>query len=78
MPKRKIFTIDDVSKEKLNGIKARMGYVSEALAVRSAISVLDMLLEHREKGFSELVVRHPKSKKEKELVIEALERMDRL
>jgi hypothetical protein len=68
MAKRMIFTFDDASLKNLERIKARRKLSSTAEAVRQSIQIGESLQQQADQGYSEVIVRDPKTKKERVMV----------
>jgi hypothetical protein len=72
--KRIVFTFDDSSLRSLERVKERGGFSSLGTAVRESIQINQELHDQASEGFSEVVVRNPKTKQEKTIVIPSLKR----
>lgn len=75
MSQRIIFTFDDNSIESLDKVKNNGGFTSLATAVRDSVQINEVLQQQVTEGFTEIVVRNPKTKKEKTLVIPSLQKV---
>jgi hypothetical protein len=75
--KRILFTFDDTSLNNLEDVKEKGGFNSLGTAVRESIEINQLLHDQADEGFSEVVVRNPKTKQEKTLVIRSLTRRGR-
>ena len=75
MAQRVLFTFDPDSLERLRQVKEKGGFSSLATAVRESIYVSSVLQNQVAGGFTEVIVRNPKTKQEKVLVIPSLERV---
>lgn len=73
MSQRVIFTFDDNSLKSLEQVKSTGGFTSLATAVRDSVQINEVLQQQVAEGFNEIVVRNPKTKKEKTLVIPTLQ-----
>ena len=74
MSKRIIFSFDDKSLENLEYLKAIGRFPSIGTAVRQSIEINQALYDQASEGFSEVIVRNPKTKEEKTLIIPSLRR----
>ena len=72
MSKRIVFTFDERSLGSLEQVKEKGGFHSLGTAVRESILINQALHDQASEGFSEVVVRNPKTKQEKTLVIPSL------
>ena len=74
MSKRIIFSFDEKSLENLEYLKAIGRFQSIGTAVRQSIEINQALYDQASVGFSEVIVRNPKTKEEKTLIIPSLRR----
>ena len=74
MSKRIIFSFDEKSLENLEQVKAKGRFQSLGTAVRESIEINQILHNQASEGFSEVIVRNPKTKEEKTLIIPSLRR----
>ncbi len=74
MAKRIVFSFDDRSLDRLEQVKQKGGFQSLGTAVRESIQINQALHDEASEGFTEVVVRNPKTKQEKTLVIPSLKR----
>lgn len=74
MAKRIVFSFDDRSLDRLEQVKEKGGFQSLGTAVRESIQINQALHDEASEGFTEVVVRNPKTKQEKTLVIPSLKR----
>ena len=72
MTKRIVFTFDERSLGSLEQVKVKGGFSSLGTAVRESIQINEALHDQASEGFSEVVVRNPKTKQEKTIVISSL------
>jgi hypothetical protein len=72
MPKRVVFTFDDRSFDNLERMKAVGRYPSLANAVRDSLQITRAIQSQREQGFTELIVRNPRTGVERILIIPEL------
>lgn len=72
MSKRIVFTFDEKSLGSLEQVKKRGKFSSLGTAVRESIQINQELHDQAAEGFSEVVVRNPKTKQEKTIVIPSL------
>jgi predicted ATPase len=70
--KRIVFTFDEKSLGSLEQVKKRGKFSSLGTAVRESIQINQELHDQAAEGFSEVVVRNPKTKQEKTIVIPSL------
>lgn len=73
--KRVVFTFDQNSYSNLESVKDTGNFPSLAEAVRTSLNINKVLQNQFEQGYSEVVVRNPKTKEEKILVIPSIERV---
>lgn len=69
---RVVFSFDDRSLESLQRIREQGGFSSMADAVRESLQVSRALQSQAEQGFTELLVRNPKTGAERVIVVPAL------
>lgn len=69
---RVVFTFDDRSLQSLQRIKEQGRFSSMADAVRESLQVSHALQTQAEQGYTELVVRNPKTGEERVIVIPVL------
>jgi Arc/MetJ-type ribon-helix-helix transcriptional regulator len=69
---RVVFSFDDRSLESLQRIREQGGFSSMADAVRESLQVSRALQSQAEQGFTELLVRNPKTGAERVVIIPAL------
>jgi hypothetical protein len=74
MSKRIVFTFDDKSIDSLEQVKEKGRFTSLGTAVRESIQINQELQDQASEGFSEVVVRNPKTKQEKTIVIPSLKK----
>lgn len=67
--KRIVFNFDEKSFKSLEEIKKEGHYSSYADAVRKSLQINRALQAQEDQGFNEIVVRNPKTKEEKVLII---------
>lgn len=67
--KRVVFTFDERSFDSLEKMKENGCYGSLAEAVRDSLNVSRSLQQQSEQGYSEVIVRNPKTGQEKVMVI---------
>jgi hypothetical protein len=77
MSHRVVFTFDDTSLESLKQIQERGDYISMGTAVRDAVQLSEVLQDQVEEGFTEVVLRNPKTNQEKHLIIPAMRRISK-
>jgi Arc/MetJ-type ribon-helix-helix transcriptional regulator len=77
MSQRVVFTFDDNSLESLKQLRDKGAYTSMGTAVRDAVQLSEVLHEQAEDGFTDLVLRNPKTQQEKHLIVPALKRVAR-
>jgi hypothetical protein len=70
--KRVIFTFVIRSLEALQEITTRGHYSSQGESVREALAIIRALQEQQEEGFTQLVVRNPRTEIERTIVIPLL------
>jgi len=75
MSQRVVFTFDDSSLESLKNVQDRGDFSSMGTAVREAISLSEVLQDQVSEGFSEVVLRNPRTNQEKTLVIPSLQKV---
>jgi Arc/MetJ-type ribon-helix-helix transcriptional regulator len=75
MSQRVVFTFDNGSLESLKQVQERGEYASMATAVRDAVQLSEVLQDQVADGFTEFILRNPRTQQEKTLVIPSLQRM---
>jgi hypothetical protein len=78
MSQRVVFTFDDSSLESLKQIQERGDFSSMGTAVRDSIQISEVLQDQVADGFTEVVLRNPRTKQEKTLVIPSLRKIERV
>lgn len=78
MAQRVVFTFDDNSLESLRQVQERGEFSSMGTAVREAVQLSEILQDQVADGFSEIVLRNPKTSQEKTLLIPSLKRVSKL
>jgi hypothetical protein len=74
MPKKRVvFTFDERSLESLQSIKDKARFASLGDTVKESLQVSRTLHEQADNGFNEVVVRNPKTKEERVLLIPSLQ-----
>lgn len=74
---RVVFSFDERSYDSLKEVQERGAFPSMGAAVREAISLSEVLQAQADEGFTEVVVKNPKTHQEKTLVIPSLKRAGR-
>jgi hypothetical protein len=74
---RVVFTFDDSSLESLNAVKERGDFSSLATAVRDSVQLAEVLQDQVADGFTEVVVRNPRTNQERTLVIPSFRKLAR-
>ena len=67
--RRIVFSFDEKNFERMEHIKARGRFSSFADAVRESLTVNNALQQQADQGFTEVIVRNPKTKEEKVMII---------
>ncbi|MGI8992624.1 MAG: hypothetical protein ACR2I2_23975 [Bryobacteraceae bacterium] len=75
MSQRVVFSFDDSSLESLKQVQNRGDFSSMGTAVREAIQLSEILQDQVAEGFSEIVLRNPKTSKEKSIIIPSLQKI---
>ncbi len=75
MSQRVVFSFDDSSLESLKQVQNRGDFSSMGSAVREAIQLSEILQDQVAEGFSEIVLRNPKTSKEKSIIIPSLQKI---
>jgi hypothetical protein len=75
MAQRVVFTFDDGSLESLKQVQQRGEFSSMGTAVRESIQLSEALQDQVADGFSEVVLRNPRTKQEKILIIPSLRKV---
>lgn len=78
MANRVVFTFDDSSLESLKQVQERGDLSSMGTAVRESVQLSEVLQDQVAEGFTEVVLRNPKTNQEKILVSPFLRRASRL
>lgn len=71
---RVVFTFDDHSYETLKSLREKGDFSSMGTAVKESIQLSEILQDQVSQGFSEVVLRNPKTNQEKVLIIPSLRR----
>jgi hypothetical protein len=74
MAKRIVFSFDDKSLGSLEQVKEKGRFSSLGTAVRESVLINQTLHDQASEGFSEVVVRNPKTKQEKTIIIPSLQK----
>lgn len=77
MSQRVVFSFDDNSLESLKQVQDRGEFPSMGTAVRESIQISEILQDQVAEGFSEIVLRNPKTNQEKTIVIPSLRKIAR-
>jgi hypothetical protein len=72
---RVVFTFDEMSLGSLKQVQEKGAFSSMGTAVREAVQVSEVLQDQAEQGFTEVVLRNPKTSQEKTIVIPSLLRL---
>jgi hypothetical protein len=72
---RVVFTFDESSLDSLKQVQERGAFNSMGTAVREAVQVSEVLQDQAGQGFTELVLRNPKTSQEKTIIIPSLQRL---
>lgn len=75
MSQRVVFTFDGGSLDSLKQIQDRGEFQSMGTAVRESIQISEILQDQVAEGFSEIVLRNPKTNQEKTIVIPSLQKI---
>jgi hypothetical protein len=75
MSQRVVFTFDENSLESLKQLQQKGEFTSLGTAVREAVHLSEVLQDQITAGFSEVVLRNPKTNQEKTIVIPSLQRV---
>jgi hypothetical protein len=77
MSQRVVFTFDNSSLATLKQVKEKGEFGSLGTAVRESLTLSDTLQEQVAQGFTEVVVRNPKTKQEKTIIVPSLQKVAR-
>jgi hypothetical protein len=77
MSQRVVFSFDDTSLDMLNNVKKKGDFNSLGSAVRESLTISETLQQQVADGFTEVVVRNPKTGQEKTLIVPSLMRVAR-
>ena len=75
MAQRVVFTFDKPSLQSLKQVQERGDFTSMGTAVRESVQLSEILQDQVAEGFTEVVLRNPKTNQEKTLVIPSLQRV---
>ena len=75
MAQRVVFTFDHPSFLSLKQVQERGDFSSMGTAVRESVQLSEILQDQVAEGFTEVVLRNPKTNQEKTLVIPSLQRV---
>ena len=73
--RRVVFTFDSSSLGSLKQVQERGEFASMGTAVRESVQLSEVLQDQVADGFSEVVLRNPKTKQEKTLIIPSLQKL---
>jgi hypothetical protein len=74
MSQRVVFTFDQSSLETLNEVKENGAFPSMGSAVRESLTLSNTLQNQVAEGFTEIVVRNPKTNQEKTIIVPSLQK----
>ncbi len=77
MAQKIVFSFDERSLKSLENVQGRGKFPTLATALSDSIQISEFLQDQAEEGFSEVVVRNPKTNKEKTITIPSLRRVGR-
>jgi hypothetical protein len=72
---RVVFSFDEKSLESLKQVQGRGDFSSMGTAVRDSIQLSEILQDQAVEGFSEVVLRNPKTNQEKTILIPSLRKL---
>ena len=72
---RVVFSFDERSYDSLKQLQENGEFSSMGNAVRESIQLSEILQEQANEGFSEIVLRNPKTSQEKTIIIPSLKRL---
>lgn len=75
MAQRVVFTFDDGSLASLKQVQERGVFSSMGTAVRESIQLSEVLQDQVADGFTEVILRNPRTSQEKTLVIPSLQKI---
>jgi len=75
MSQRVVFTFDEGSLDSLKQVQTRADFPSMGTAVRDSIQLSEILQDQVAAGFTEVVLRNPRTNQEKTLVIPSLQKV---
>jgi len=75
MTQRVVFTFDESSLDSLKQVQEKGDFASMGTAVREAVQISEVLQEQAADGFTELILRNPKTNQEKTIIIPSLKRV---
>ena len=75
MAQRVVFTFDTSSLQSLKQVKDKGQFSSLGMAVRESIQLSEVLQDQVANGFTEVVLRNPKTNQERTLVIPSLQKV---
>jgi len=75
MAQRVVFTFDDNSLESLKNVQERGDFASMGTAVRESIQLSEILQDQVADGFTEVILRNPRTQQEKTIIIPSLRRV---
>lgn len=75
MSQRVVFSFDNSSLESLKQVQDRGDFPSMGTAVRESIQISEILQDQVAEGFTEVVLRNPKTNQEKSILIPSLQKI---
>ena len=75
MAQRVVFSFNDNSLDSLKQVQSRGDFPSMGTAVRESIQISEILQDQVAEGFTEIVLRNPRTNQEKTIVIPSLQKI---
>jgi hypothetical protein len=78
MPQRVVFSFNESGLDSLKQVEARGDFPSMGAAVRESIQISEILQNQAAEGYTEVVLRNPKTNQEKIIMIPSLQKIGKL
>lgn len=75
MAQKVVFSFDEGSLDSLRNVKENGSFSSMGTAVRDSIQISEVLQDLVSKGFTEVILRNPKTDQEKSVIIPSLQKI---
>ena len=75
MSQKVVFSFDEGSLDSLKNVKEKGSFSSMGTAVRESVQISEILQNQVSNGFTEVILRNPKTAEQKTLIIPSLEKL---